>query len=92
MTEFIVPEFAPTRPAMNYPIPASSHEVIALRQKTVNEALIASAIAGVIQVARSNGQSLDDLMAEIMVDDALLDMQQRRWLSEVVAVAWEELP
>lgn len=77
---------------MNYPIPASPHEVVALRQKSVNEELIASAIAGVIQVARSTGQSLDELMAEIMADDALLDTQQRRWLTEVVAVAWEELP
>lgn len=77
---------------MNYPIPASSHEVVALRQKTVNEELIASAIAGVIQVARSSGQSLEELMTEIMADDALLDAQQRHWLGEVVAVAWEELP
>jgi len=77
---------------MNYPIPASPNEVVALRQKSVNEELIASAIAGVIQVARSSGQSLDELMTEIMADDALLDTQQRRWLSEVVAVAWEELP
>jgi hypothetical protein len=77
---------------MNYPIPANSQEVVALRQKSVNEELIASAIVGVIQVARSSGQSLDDLMAEILADDALLDAQQRRWLSEVVAVAWEELP
>lgn len=84
--------FAPTEPAMNYPIPASSQEVVALRQKSVNEELIASAIAGVIQVARSTGQSLEELMAEIMADDALLDAQQRRWLSEVVAVAWEKLP
>ncbi|MDX2232129.1 MAG: hypothetical protein NW220_21015 [Leptolyngbyaceae cyanobacterium bins.349] len=76
---------------MNYPIPANSQEVVALRQRSVNEELIASAIAGVIQVARSSGQSLEDLMAEIMADDALLDAQQRRWLSEVVAVAWEAL-
>jgi hypothetical protein len=76
---------------MNYPIPANPQEVVALRQKSVNEELIASAIAGVIQVARSSGQSLDDLMAEILADDALLDTQQRRWLGEVVAVAWEEL-
>lgn len=78
--------------AMNYPIPANPQEVVALRQKSINEELIASAIAGVIQVARSNGQSLEELMSEIMADDALLDAQQRRWLSEVVAVAWEKLP
>ncbi|NJP11285.1 MAG: hypothetical protein HC866_18895 [Leptolyngbyaceae cyanobacterium RU_5_1] len=77
---------------MNYPIPANPLEFVELRQKTVNEELIAAAIAGVVQVARSNGQSLEDLMAEIMTDDALLDIQQRRCLSEVVAVAWSSLP
>ncbi len=77
---------------MNYPIPASPPEVVALGQKSVNEALIAAAIAGVVQTARLTGQSLDDLMAEIMADDALLDTQQRQWLSQVVAVAWQELP
>jgi hypothetical protein len=76
---------------MNYPIPASPQEVVALRQKSVNEELIASAIVGVIQVARATGQSLDELMTEILADDALLDLQQRRWLSEVVEVAWQEL-
>lgn len=76
---------------MNYPIPASPQEVVALRQKLVDEELIASAIVGVIQVARATGQSLDELMTEILADDALLDLQQRRWLSEVVEVAWQEL-
>ena len=76
---------------MNYPIPANPQEVVDLRQKSVNEELIAAAIAGVIQVARSSGQSLEDLMTEILADDALLDSQQRRWLGEVVTVAWQEL-
>lgn len=77
---------------MNYPIPANPQEVVALRQKSVNTELIASAIAGVIQVARSKGQSLPDLMDEVMIDDSLLDVQQRRWLSELIAIAWEQLP
>lgn len=77
---------------MNYPIPANPQEVVALRQKSVDSDLIAAAIAGVVQVARSQGQSLDDLMLEVLADDALLDIQQRRRLSEIVAVAWEKLP
>ncbi len=77
---------------MNYPIPANPQEVVALRQNSVNEELIAAAIAGVINVARLNGQSLDDLRTEILADDALLDTQQRNWLSEVISVAWEKLP
>lgn len=77
---------------MNYPIPANPQEVVALRQNPVNEELIAAAIVGVVQVARSNGQSLNDLISEVLADDALLDIQQRRWLSEIVAAAWEKLP
>lgn len=77
---------------MNYPIPAHPQEFVALRQNPVSEELIAAAIAGVIQVARSRGQSLDDLMAEVLADDALLDRDQRRWLGEIVAAAWEKLP
>jgi hypothetical protein len=77
---------------MNYPIPVNPQEIIALRQKSVSEELIAAAIAGVVIIARSQGQSLEDLKAEVLADDALLDMQQRRRLSEVVADAWATLP
>lgn len=74
---------------MHYPIPASPQEIVALRQKPVNEELIASAIAGVIQLVRSQGQSLEHLTAQVLADDSLLDIQQRRQLSEVLAQAWE---
>ncbi|MBD0364085.1 MAG: hypothetical protein ICV55_15145 [Coleofasciculus sp. C3-bin4] len=77
---------------MNYPIPANPQEIVALRQKPVDEELVAAAIAGVIQIARSQGQSLDDLTAEVLEEDSLLDQAQRRWLSDIVAQAWESLP
>ncbi len=77
---------------MNYPIPANSQEIVALRQKPVDEELVAAAIAGVIQIARSQGQSLDDLTAEVLADDSLLDQAQRRWLSDIVTQAWKTLP
>ena len=77
---------------MNYPIPANSQEIVALRQKPVDEELVAAAIAGVIQIARSQGQSLDDLTAEVLEEDSLLDQEQRRWLSEIVTQAWKTLP
>jgi hypothetical protein len=77
---------------MNYPIPANPQEIVALRQKPVDEELVAAAIAGVIQIARSQGQSLDDLTAEVLAEDSLLDRDQRRWLSDIVAQAWETLP
>jgi hypothetical protein len=79
-------------PAMNYPIPANPQEIAALRQKPVDEEVIASAIAGVVQVARNKGQSLEELVAEVLADDMWLDQSQRRWLGEIVAQAWERLP
>jgi hypothetical protein len=75
---------------MHYPIPASPQEIIALRQKPVSEEVVASAIAGVIKVVSSQGQSLEQLKAQLLADDSWLDNQQRRWLSEVVAQAWQD--
>jgi len=77
---------------MNYPIPANPQEIVALKQKPINEELIAAAIAAVVQIARSKGQSLDDLRAEVLADDSLLDRDARRWLSEIVVQAWQTLP
>lgn len=77
---------------MNYPIPVSPQEVAALRQRPVNEELIVAAIAGVINIARSQGQSLEDLKAQVLAEDSLLDRSTRRWLSSFVSQAWERLP
>lgn len=74
---------------MNYPIPDSPQEIVALRQEPIDEELVAAAIAGVIKIVRAQGQSLEDLTAQVLADDSLLDLQQRRWLSQVVAQAWE---
>lgn len=77
---------------MNYPIPKSLTEMIALSQQPVSEELVASAIAGVIQIARSQHQSLEDLKAEVLADDCLLNSEQRLWLTELVVLAWNGLP
>jgi hypothetical protein len=74
---------------MNYPIPDSPQEIVALRQKPIDEELVAAAIAGVIKIVRSQGQSLEELTAQLLADDSLLDIQQRRWLSQLVTQAWE---
>lgn len=74
---------------MHYPIPASPQEIADLRQKPVNEEMVAAAIAGVIKLVSSQGQSLENLTAQVLADDSLLNIQQRRLLSEVVAQAWE---
>ncbi|HEY9837626.1 MAG TPA: hypothetical protein V6D27_12085 [Vampirovibrionales bacterium] len=76
---------------MNYPIPTSPQELVALRQQPIDEELVASAIAGVIKIARAQGKSLDEVTAEVLADDSLLDLHQRRWLSELVSQAWDSL-
>ena len=77
---------------MNYPIPANPQEIVALRQKHVDEEIVAAAIAGVVQIARQQGQSLAELTAEVLAEDSWLDPAQRRWLSDIVRQAWESLP
>ncbi|MDJ0737656.1 MAG: hypothetical protein QNJ47_26975 [Nostocaceae cyanobacterium] len=75
---------------MNYPIPDNPQEIFALRQQPVDEELVASAIAGVIKIVRAQGQSLEELTAQLLAEDSVLDRQQRRWLSKLVAQAWEK--
>jgi hypothetical protein len=77
---------------MNYSIPTNPQEMIALRQQPVSDELVATAIAGVIKIARSRQQSLEELKAEVLADDSLLNWEQRLWLSEVVTQAWQCLP
>ena len=78
--------------SMSSAIPTNPQEMIALRQQPVNEQLVATAIAGVINIARSQQQSLDDLKAEVLADDNLLHLAQRRCLWDIVSQAWDSLP
>lgn len=77
---------------LNYPIPRNLQDMIALRQQPVNEEVVATAIAGVILIARAREQSLEDLTAEVLADDNILDLAQRRLLSDIVSQAWTRLP
>jgi len=77
---------------MNHPIPTTAEEIIALRDYPINEELLAAAIAGVIQLARAEGKSLQDLTAEILAEDDILDRVERRWIRDLVAQAWIMLP
>ena len=77
---------------MPYPIPDSPQEISALRKQPVDEELVAAVIAGVIRVVRAQGQSLDQLTTQVLADDKMLDRQQRHWLSQLVAQAWENFP
>ena len=58
---------------MNYPIPATTEEILALGNKSINEDIIITAIAGVISIARKQGQSLEDLQQQI---NAILNHKQ----------------
>lgn len=59
--------------------------------KSVSEAHIATAILNVIETARSQGQSLDDVITELMADDALLDSKSRHLLGDILTQAWNTL-
>lgn len=76
---------------MNYPIPTNPQDLVSLRQQPVSDEALARAIVGVIENARQKGQSLEELKAEVLADDALLDLAQRQWLSDIVAQAWDKL-
>lgn len=67
-------------------------EMQALRDQPIDEEVVAVAIAGVIQIARSQHQSLEELRAEVLEEDHLLTPEQRQWLSELVTAAWQGLP
>ena len=76
---------------MNLPIPRNSQEILALRQTAaINNEVIASAIVGVIQVARDQGKSLSELQAELLAEDTLLTQDDRIWLSDLVATQWNK--
>ncbi|WP_088240670.1 hypothetical protein [Calothrix rhizosoleniae] len=77
---------------MNYPIPDKPQEILALQQQPIDEELVATAIAGVIKIVRSQGQSLEELTAQVLQEDSVLDGQQRHWLSQVMSQAWEKFP
>ncbi len=75
---------------MNYPIPSNPEEMAALRQRPISEDLVVAAILGVIRIARSQGQSLTEVMSELSRDDQLLDPSLRQWLCGVVERAWQQ--
>ncbi|MGP1374885.1 MAG: hypothetical protein ACTS3T_18795 [Almyronema sp.] len=50
---------------------------------------IAAALAGVVLAARSQGQSLEELLSEVLEDDAVLAQPLRQRLGRVVEQAWE---
>jgi hypothetical protein len=77
---------------MDYSIPTNTEEILALKNQSINEEVIATAIAGVVQIARRQGQSLEELTKDILQDHRLLDLDRRQWLSEMIIQAWVMIP
>lgn len=74
---------------MNYPIPDTPEAISIPKQKSITEEIVAIAIAEVVKVARKQGQSLEELQTEILRDDSILDIVQRRWLKDLIVKAWD---
>lgn len=64
---------------------------VAGSKKSVDEALIAGAIAGVIRAAQRKGQTIEELQAEMLADHQLLDWNERCLLNEIVTEAWQRM-
>jgi hypothetical protein len=73
-------------------IPANTEEILALKNGAINEEVVATAIAGVVQMARQQQQSLEQLTESILRDDRVLDLERRKWLSQMIIQAWNILP
>jgi len=73
-------------------ISAHSHSLNSANKKNISPQLVAQEIAMVIEFARSQGQSLEDLIGEILAEDPILNKDQRRWLSNIIIQAWKNLP
>jgi hypothetical protein len=57
----------------------------------ISEELIADAIAGIVNRAHAQGESLADLTRLVLEDDQELDWVTRQWLCDIVAETWQEL-
>jgi hypothetical protein len=58
---------------------------------SVTEDHVLSAILGVIQSARQQGQSIEEIKAAVLADDALLEQPVRQLLSDIVSEAWNQV-
>jgi hypothetical protein len=75
---------------MNYPIPPPT--AATGPTSSVDDNALVEALQIVIRSARAQGQTLGEVMAEVLADDPHLSPGQRQILSEVVAKAWEQIP
>ncbi len=76
---------------MNDSIPVTTEEIISLVQNSVSEDNISVANAPLVKISLRQGQSLEEIQEQVLQDDSILDLLQRRWLMDLVAKAWEML-
>jgi hypothetical protein len=73
---------------MQYQMPVTLEDVVALRGYPVSEELLVAAIAGVVELFQAQGKTLEQLKDHLMQPDQWLDDQQRLWLANLAADAW----
>ncbi|MBD0267933.1 hypothetical protein [Pseudanabaena sp. FACHB-2040] len=71
---------------------APSDQIVSPRSAApVTEDHVLAAIVGVIQAARQQGQSLEEVQAALLADDALLELPVRKLLTDIVVEAWNRI-
>jgi hypothetical protein len=59
-------------------------------ERVSTEEQLATAIVEIVSDARAQGQSLEELIAQVLAEDPELDKFTRRWLGEIIAEAWHD--
>jgi hypothetical protein len=77
---------------MNYPLIPSIVPDVTVGAQPVHENELIDAIQIVVLSARANGQTLEEVTAEILADDQYLEPKHRQLLNEIVIKAWEQVP
>lgn len=70
-------------------IPCFSFDSNSFNDDRVSAEMVAAAIASLVEIARYQGKSLEDLITEVLAEDQILDQGQRHWLSKIVTQAWK---
>jgi hypothetical protein len=74
-------------PARRLSVPKRPKEAPAQRPDEMTTLLV-DAVGAAIADAQAKGRSLDEVLAEVLADDRLLEMRQRRLLGEAIVQIW----
>jgi hypothetical protein len=76
---------------MTYPSVLPSAYSNGTSERVSTEEQLATAIMDTVGDARARGQSLEELIAQVLAEDPELDKFTRRWLSEIITEAWHDV-